>query len=130
MAVAPYPRHLDERSRLEGGVAGDTPVAGVAKAGLRKFDAVLSGVRRAPGRDRVNARPLRGVGSKWLVADGVISREVEALIEHIVKEVLPGLDLAPEMAAIAAEILAEEVEVARSLNRRIAEAQSGDVRGQ
>ncbi len=121
-------RRLDERDRLDRRLVDSKQVTGAAQAATQGFDAVIAGMRRPASRDRMNARPLRETSSKWFAADGINAEEVEALVEHIIGELLPGLDLAPEMAAIASEILAEEVEIARALSRRIAEAQAIDVR--
>ncbi|MBD9524729.1 hypothetical protein IB262_33170 [Ensifer sp. ENS02] len=121
-------RRLDERNRLERGLVDGKQVSGVAPAGMQEFDAVIAGMRRPASRDRANAQPVRGATSKRLTARGIATEDVEDLVEYIIGELLPGLDLAPEMAAIATEILAEEVEAARAVSRRIAEAQAIDVR--
>lgn len=124
-------RRLDERNRLDRSLVGDAREAGGPdRANFQEFNAALHNARRPVLKDRASARQARGIGSKNPIVGGTNPGEVEGLLEHIIEQLLPGLDLAPELAAIAAGILSEEMEIARNLNSRIAEANAIDIRSQ
>ncbi|MGO4448245.1 hypothetical protein AB4Y96_04885 [Phyllobacterium sp. TAF24] len=48
----------------------------------------------------------------------------EEMLLHILEHVLPVLELGPEIAAIAAELMQEEIDKCRDVNGRIAEVKS------
>jgi hypothetical protein len=51
----------------------------------------------------------------------------EEMLLHILEHVLPLLELGPDIAAIAVELMQEEIDKCRDVNNRIAEVKSGEL---
>lgn len=120
-------RRHDNRSRAQTGAVSVRPDAGV-EAQSQAFDAtLLQSVRQARQKTtrasgtRASATLERARLSSAGLFD--LSRSQE-ILNYIIREVLPGLDLDEEISKLMASMLNEEIESRRDLQRRLLQAQS------
>lgn len=88
-----------------------------------RFEAVLN------KREVLTRRSLRGDVEKSSTADGIspelfgTTRSLE-ILEYVLDNVLPGLDAEPEIKALAHELIAQEIDMRRTLEQQRAEVQA------
>lgn len=88
-----------------------------------RFEAVLN------KREVAARRSLRGDVATSSSVDGIMAelfgtaRSLE-ILEYVLDQVLPGMDVEPEVKALAHELIAEEIELRRHLEQQRAEVQA------
>ncbi|MDX0111309.1 hypothetical protein [Sinorhizobium meliloti] len=120
-------RRHDNRNRAQPGAVSVRPDAAV-EAQSQAFDArLLQSVRQARQKtaqasgSRASAAGGRARLSSGSLFDLLRSQEI---LNYVVEEVLPGLNLDEDIAKLTASMLNEEIESRRDLQRRLMQAQS------
>ncbi|MCG5477734.1 MAG: hypothetical protein KK478_01475 [Ensifer alkalisoli] len=119
-------RRHDHRSRAQSNAVSMRPHAAV-EAQSQAFDAtLLQSVRQARNKRQASgSRAGAAAEGARLSSAGLfdLSRSQE-ILNYVVREVLPGLDLDEDIAKLTASMLNEEIESRRDLQRRLMQAQA------
>ncbi|MHC8326686.1 hypothetical protein [Pseudomonas sp. LB1P83] len=103
-------------------VAVDGVLPAIARQGVL-FDAVLK------RREVIARRSLRGEVERFGSTEGISpelfgsTRSVK-ILEYLLTEILPGLDMEPEIKTLAEDLILEEVQMRQSLEQQRAEVQT------